>query len=332
MSIDTDRFSISLRRRAIDPDVRALLVSDLRGSEQEGDLTDPPNCGGYGRVRHFRRATSEGWPDNSLPIDPACAALGLPPTDQLRAQVFQNAACNWRCWYCYVPFSLLAADERRAAWFTADELVGRYLDQHDPPPVLDLSGGQPDLVPEWVPWTMRALTDRGVADRVYLWSDDNLSNDYLWRYLEDADLRLLAEHPAYGRVCCFKGYDAASFAFNTGAAPALFDRQFELFARLLDLGVDLYAYVTLTSPTADGVEDGVRQFVDRLQRIAEPLPLRTVPLEVQVFTPVTGRLNAVRDAALTTQRLAAEAWRAELDARFSTSDRARRVIEVPLHA
>lgn len=107
--IDTDAVSERYRALSIDVERRRLLISDLRGTEEEADLTLSPNCQGYGRTRHFRRATSPGWPLNSLPIDPACKALMIPRTDVLLAQAFQNAACNWRCWYCYVPFNLLNA-------------------------------------------------------------------------------------------------------------------------------------------------------------------------------------------------------------------------------
>jgi hypothetical protein len=212
----------------------SLLISDLRGSAQEDDLSEPVNCGGYGRIRHFDAATSPGWPANPLPA--AAAALGLAPSSRIMAQVFQNAICNWR-WYCFVPFALLSGSPKRSAWFTAAELADAYLAPPDPPPVLDLSGGQPDLVPEWVPWTLEAL-DEGGASRVYLWSDDNLLTDYFWRYLTDAQRALTATQPRYGRVCCFKGFDAESFAFNTRAAPELFARQFDLFARLLATGMD----------------------------------------------------------------------------------------------
>ena len=87
--------------------------------------------------------------------------------------------------------------------------------------MIDLTGGQPDLVPEWVPWMMRALQESGFEDRVYLWSDDNLSNDYFWRFLSPADQELVATWPMYGRVCCFKGYDPTSFAFNTAAMSTI---------------------------------------------------------------------------------------------------------------
>src|SRR5215469_2341983 len=181
-AIDTDAYSVQLRSRGFDPQRRALLIADLRGSAQEDDLSEPVNCGGYGRIRHFTTATSDGWPPNPLPIVPATTALVLPATGQIKAQVFQNAICNWRCWYCFVPFSLLSGNPDRSAWFTAAEMVDAYLAEIDRAQVLDLSGGQPDLVPEWIPWTLQALADRNACD-VYVWSDDNLSNDYFWRYL-----------------------------------------------------------------------------------------------------------------------------------------------------
>ena len=94
MAVDTDGYSRRLRARIVDVDQRRLLVTRLAGSEQEPDISEPVNCGGLGRIRHFRRETSTGWPSNSLPIDPACAALGMPPADLLRAQVFQTPAAT----------------------------------------------------------------------------------------------------------------------------------------------------------------------------------------------------------------------------------------------
>ncbi len=62
---------------------------------------------------------------------------------------------------------------------------------------------------------MRELIDRGLDDDVYLWSDDNLSNDYFWAFLSVEDRALIRAYKNYGKVCCFKGYDSESFAFNT---------------------------------------------------------------------------------------------------------------------
>ena len=120
----------------------------------------------------------------------------------------------------------------------------------------------------------------------------------------------------YGRVACFKGIDAESFAFNTSADPILFDQQFELFRRFLELEIDLFTYVTFTTPNIDSAESSLCTFVDRLQRIHPRLPLRTVPLEVLPFTPVEGRLRDEHRAALENQYAVARSWHDELARRF----------------
>lgn len=328
--IDTADFSARLRAKAIDPGGRRVLISRLEGSDQARDLTVPPNCGGFGRVRHFRQATSPDWPANPLPIVPAARALGFESPPAMTAQVFQNAACNWRCWYCYVPYNLLAADPARSAWLTAEDLVALYAAEAERPLVIDLSGGSPDLVPEWVPWVMRALDAAGLSASTYLWSDDNLSTEYLFERVPAAEVEWMRAYRNYGRVCCFKGFDEASFSFNTRASPDAFARQFDVMGRLLGLGIDVYGYATFTAPTAAGVGDRMARFVDRLQALHPNLPLRVVPLEVVGFSPVAGRMDEARRGALDNQRPAIEAWRSELENRFDASARAVPICDVSL--
>lgn len=121
--VDTDVFSARLRERSIRIESGRLLMARIEGSAQEGDLSEPPNCGGFGRIRHFRMATQVPWPPNPLPVLPAAHRLGVDPAAVMTAQVFQNASCNWRCWYCFVPFELLSANERTAGWLTAGQMV-----------------------------------------------------------------------------------------------------------------------------------------------------------------------------------------------------------------
>jgi uncharacterized Fe-S cluster-containing radical SAM superfamily protein len=331
-TIDTERFSEQMRSRGVDREARTLRITSFAGSQQEQDFTEPANCDGFGRVRHFRRQTSAGWPENPLPIDPAATALGLdPPLDALEAQVFQNAVCNWRCWYCFVDFELLSGSQEHSQMLTAEELVAFY--QADPrqPTMIDLTGGQPDLVPEWVPWMIEALERADLGRSVYLWSDDNLSNDYFWRYLTAEERSRLEGYEMYGKVCCFKGFDRHSFAFNTAAAPELFDRQLELMSRLIsDTTIDLYAYATFTTDRMERIEVSMSDFVDRLQELDPVLPLRTVPLEIAAFTPVGPRMSEDRERALALQHDAVAAWNAELAARFSDADRARSICDVSL--
>jgi uncharacterized Fe-S cluster-containing radical SAM superfamily protein len=249
----------------------------------------------------------------------------------MKAQVFQNAVCNWRCWYCFVDFELLAGNPKRAAWLSADELLDLYLAEGDRPRVIDLSGGQPDLVPEWIDWMMMALRERELNSVVYLWSDDNLSNDYFFSKLNAESRKRIDGYENYGKVCCFKGFDADSFAFNTRALPSLFDRQFELMGRLIrETKIDLYCYATFTTPRAEGIREAMSIFVDRLQALDENLPLRTVPLQVSVFSPVQTRLEAEHQRALIIQEEAAAAWEAELARRYSDAARARRMVDVAL--
>jgi uncharacterized Fe-S cluster-containing radical SAM superfamily protein len=332
-TIDTDAFSGAMRARGIDRERRLIRITSFSGSEQEKDFSEPANCDGFGRIRHFRLATSPGWPANPLPILPAARALGIEPPNILRAQVFQNAVCNWRCWYCFVDFELLSGSEEHSAMLSANDLVELYLAQNDRPSVIDLTGGQPDLTPEWIPWMMQACRDAGVAESVYLWSDDNLSNDYFWTRLGDTDRALVSAYEMYGKVCCFKGFDERSFAFNTKAAPELFGRQFELMRRLInETQIDLYAYTTFTTPHSDRIGASVADFADRLQGLDRSLPLRTVPLEIGVFSPVAARVGPEQERALELQKEAIAAWQCELTARFDTAERARPISDVPLRA
>jgi uncharacterized Fe-S cluster-containing radical SAM superfamily protein len=329
MPIDTTKFSEHLRSRMLDRENHQILMTRLDGSDQEKDLSVPANCGGLGRIRHFRRSTSPGWPENSLPIDPAAHALGLGARlDQIEAIVFQNSGCNWRCWYCYVPFDRLSANEEHSAWISMGELIQRYASLCNKPKVVDLSGGQPELTPEMTLWTIRALQDQGLNEDCFLWSDDNLSEDYFWTKLSGAEE--IAEYKNYGRVGCFKGFDAASFSFNTLATEDWFDRQFDVMRRSISSGLKMYGYATFTTPDRADIKHRMACFVDRLQRIHHNLPLRIVPLEVQVFTPTAGRIKAEHLAALQVQHEAVEEWNRHLSSRFSDAERAESIDQVVL--
>jgi uncharacterized Fe-S cluster-containing radical SAM superfamily protein len=330
MPINTEIFSARLRSKSIDPAEQRLLITRFSGSRQEQDLSEPPNCAGYGRIRHFHRSGTAGWPENPLPMDPAFHKLGLARENAMRVQVFQNASCNWRCWYCYVPFELLDADLKHSSWMSASDLLDLYAREQNAPQVIDLSGGQPDLTPEWVPWMMRELQRRQLDSRVYLWSDDNLSNDYFWRYLSNADVALVSTYPNYGKVCCLKGFNAKSFAFNTKAKSELFEQQLCLLGRYLELGIDLYVYATFTALDEVNVAREIATFVDRLQAINVRLPLRVVPLEVRLFAPVHDRMNSRHHHAIKVQWAAVECWKAELETRFPEDLRAKPIHEIAL--
>lgn len=329
--INTDKISKILRNRLVQLDNQKLLITSFYDSKQEKDLTEAPNCNGFGRIRHFRRVVNPNWPPDPLPIDPANNKIWSERGDEVQAQVFQIGACNWRCWYCFVDYPLLAADPNHSEFLSSDDLVNLYMGEKQPPKVIDLTGGHPELVPEWVPWMMKALQRRGLDDSTYLWSDDNLSVGYLWQYLNDDDIRILKTYKNYGRVGCFKGFDEISFSFNTGAAPQLFSRQFNIMAQLISLGLDLYGYVTFTTPDIGDLRTRMGKFVDGLQVLNTQFPLRVIPLEIQTYSTNVDRIDDIQRQALKNQYEVVEAWSYELERRFNPAELNLCIADVPLY-
>lgn len=328
--IDTETYSQHLRSRAVRVSEEKLLIARISDSSQADDLREASNCRGYGRIRHFRFQAHDDWSSDPLPIVPALKALRKPPQDMIRAQVFQLAACNWRCWYCFVDDNRLAADHKVADLFTAHELLSMYVAEANPPDVIDLTGGQPDLVPEWTVWMMKALKDMGLSERVFVWADDNLSSRYFWKYLSREQRQLISSYPLYARVACFKGYDEASFSFNTRAAPDCYSQQFAIYKDLLQEGFDMYAYVTFTALPDDGLHDKMERFVDRLQSIHTNLPLRTVPLKIKAYSPTQRRLKSDHARAMEFQNVVHACWIQQLQKRFPSELLKTEITDIPV--
>lgn len=326
--IDTETTSTKYRSLAIDVSKKEILITNFKDTEQSKDLTLPYNCEGFGRVHHFKRNSTNGFPPNSLPIDPAQYALNLPFSDIIKVQVFQNAACSWRCWYCFVDYKLLAANRKYSQYLSVSELLDLYQKENNQYPIIDLSGGQPDLVPEWSLWMADEISKRGLKDKIYLWTDDNLSNDYLWKYLSKNEIKRLANYRNYGRVGCFKGFDEESFSFNTTANPNYYNFQFATMKRLIESGIDVYGYITLTAPNDTDIEIKIINFLDKVQQQIHPLfPLRIIPLQIFEFTPTKLRTSIVHKNSIEIQNIAVSIWNNEIQKRFSKDIISKRIFE-----
>ena len=325
-------YDLALYKRAqvFNPNTNQFLLSKLSDSMQSKDLSVPPNCGGYGRVHHFFRNIDPKWVNDPLPIDPASKALGLPYQEMIETQVFQLAVCNAHCWYCFVPDELKCAELKNSKWFTAEEMINAFLNENNKIKVIDLSGGNPELVPEWIVYTMKSLDRLGLSDKIYLWSDDTLTTDFTHRFLSKDDLNYFKSYKNYGKVCCFKGYDSNSFSFNSGLPSAAFFKQFELFKRYLDIGIDLYGYVTFTSEDYNDIEDKMCRFVDTLQEIKSLLPLRIVPLEILPFSPTKVRITDKQKKAIEMQFLAINEWKKQLNLRYTKEQLTTRISDINL--
>lgn len=311
-----DSLGLRLRSILVNQDERSVLISDLLHSQQTADIHSV-NCGGYGRLWHKSSMAEESWEKFCLPYQPASWKLGVTDDKVSTVQVFQLAGCNYRCWFCYVDYALLRGDIKRAKYFTCESLVESYARETCEPKVIRLSGGQPDLVPEWVPWMMTALKGSGLDRDTYLWVDDNLSNDYAWRFLQDEDWDVILDYRNFGRVGCLKGFDRESFHFNTGAPPEHFDRQLRVLSRLVKTGLDVYVYLVLTSRGLDKVKVKMDRLLDSLQAIHPNLPLRVCPIKIIPFMPTLSRMHsAERGAAEQNQYRTLEVWREALAGRF----------------
>jgi uncharacterized Fe-S cluster-containing radical SAM superfamily protein len=286
-----------------------------------------------GRIRHFRPAAEgSGWINNPLPMLPASAHLGLPPEELRKVQVFQLAVCNFDCWFCYVDRELRSADRKHARFAGAFELLGRLESCEDPdqPHIIDLSGGQPDIEPEFTLWFLKAREEMGLGGRYFIWTDDNLSTDSLWRYLREEDIAYMAAAPGFSRVGCIKGIDPDSFAFNTGADRELFYRQIDLQKKSVAEGFDQYGYIVLTTLELDLLEERIADLFDLLQDGIHPdFPLRTLPLEIRRYK-ANEALFSKYEQAVNNQYVVLEAWKKELQERFRPWQLKRPVTEITL--
>ena len=257
--------------------------------------------------------------------------LGTKASEIERVQVFQNASCDWRCWYCFVDDKLLSALRSWADFKTADELINLFLAEPNPPNTIDLSGGQPDIIPEWPIRMMEALQRRQLQDKHFLWLDDNLSVYYAWEYLSPADFELMRSYKNFGRVGCFKGFSKYSFYENTNASPDLFDRQIDIMSRWVKFGLDMYGYITLTCSDLNGMRSSLRHFIDSVQtKISHYFPLRTIPLQILPFSPTRSRMRDRETRAIENQYEVLSAWLDELDERYSRKERELPVYEVDI--
>lgn len=324
--LDAQKLGERLREKSVDRATKTIRMTKFPGSDQATDLSLPSNCGGYGRIHHFRLEPDPNWITDPLPMLPACNYLGLPITDVILAQVFQLAACDFRCWYCFVDFELLSASPKHSDMVAPKELLQIMLDEKVNSQVIDLSGGQPELVPEYVLWFLEARKELGLEQSHFVWVDDNLSTDNTWRYLTDKEIEFMVQVPGFARVGCLKGFDAESFTFNTRADGALFDRQIELLGRYVRAGFDQYGYITITTMNTDDLHGKMARLLDVIQNRVHPnFPLRIVPLRIFGFNANANRYNPEAEA---NQFRALEAWLAEMQRRFSTEELANPITEV----
>lgn len=316
--IDLDKLTPRLRGKIIDSRRKRILISRIGDSKQAKDASTI-NCEGFGRIRTLDTKGRDGWGKPCVRYRVGYNKLGISPSQAETCQIFQNAACNFRCWFCFVDDILLTGSERNARWFIAGQLVDRYLDLKNRPNILVLSGGQPDLTPEWAPWTLEELDQRSHGGKVFVWMDDNLSGFLSWELLSHSDWERM-RRPTFAKLCGLKGIDAQRFSENTSVHPRFYERQFEILSRFINERIEIYIELVLTSADDTDITLSMRKFVDRLSQVHPNLPLRVNPTQIRLYTPTRTRLNPNRLKALQNQYKFNQAWLEELQKRFTSSE------------
>ncbi len=330
MELGTYEIAQLLRKRALDHDKKRVLMAKFTGSRQETDLTIPPNCHGFGRVHHFRRQPSSNWIENPLPIDPVSHFFGSEPENILQAQIFQLSVCDYRCWYCFVDDQLLSGNLKFSEMVEPRYLLSQVKENLTIPRVIVLSGGQPDLVPEYQLWFLDARRELGMEESHYLWIDDNLSTDFLWEILTEVELERMTSSVGIARVGCLKGFDNESFSFNTSSSEELFSPQIDRLAKLVRAGFDQYGYITLTTPNQNQLQSKIARLIDKIQREIHPnFPLRIVPLQIFSYNV---NANSFQREAEKNQFIALEMWQRELEVCYSSEERTMRISNIKIRS
>lgn len=328
--LNSERMAEFLRVRSVNLGEKTVRMAKISGSIQETDLSLPTNCSGFGRVHHFKTAQDSKWIKDPLPVAPACKYFGTPVSDTLLAQVFQLAACDFRCWYCFVNYSLLSADSACSEFVSPKMLLEKMRLENIYSNLIDLSGGQPDIVPEYVLWFLEARLELGIEKTHFVWVDDNLSTNYLWKYLSEDQISFILNRPGFARVGCLKGFDAESFAFNTHADKSLFARQVDILGHLVKTGFDQYGYITLTAMSVDGVDAKIARLLDEIQSRVHPnFPLRIVPLRIFQFGANADRYIKEADE---NQFRVLDTWLSEMQKRFTSAELLTPITDVEIRS
>lgn len=316
-----------LRNKIVDKEKKRILLANIEDTlENKDDICDV-NCRGVGRIRHYKDfklflCNKNGKKRKLL--------RGYNPANEIiDTQVYQIVGCNWRCWYCFVDDEILSGNTSKCQWLTIEELIDTFLEQNLD--IIDLSGGQPDLVPEWCLWVMQELEKRGYRGKKYIWLDDNLSTpSILESQLSSQEIKYMADYPLHSRACCFKGFSDNTIQFNIQNKKIKIAEQIKCFEKLYNYGFDLYAYITLTAQKGSYTKEEVDVFVRKIQEINYNLPLRIIPLEIRDFTATSNRIRQTYHEAYQEQYKVYDIWNDIMHKYYSVDDIERQFEEIEI--
>ena len=287
MKIESENKSTSsqlrLRSAIFDPKYRTVKVVNFARTRQATDSYHKTSShGDIFRDRCFKTFNMHAQPPHLPYSSPRYNCLLMKGARSEHGPwtttAVQLLGCEWRCWYCYVDPINLAKSSPHAVELSFAEILNMI--SQIQPNILDISGGQPDLIPEWLHACHTRVTSPQFTGKVNIRSEDNLNNDFLWRFLDKRDVERLAASATYTRIGCFKGFDDASVRNVVGKFGSC-ARQLQIAEGLIKSGFEPYYYATFSPESSENLHSRLEQFLNSLRAIEDWLPLRVVPLRLR---------------------------------------------------
>lgn len=175
---------------------------------------------------------------------------------------------------------------RNSKFFSAKELVDMYLSLDVPPKNIDISGGSPDLVPEFIYWFLKELENRGLMGKVSIWVDSNLEYEH-FRTLSPDVVSYIAEFPNIMFLCSLKGWDEESASLNA-RSKNVFKNQIKGIEFLIKSKIPFYFYLTFVSVNSKITPD-IKELFRILYCIDRSVPLRAIVLKVSSFSAMSSK-------------------------------------------
>ena len=272
------------RCNAINLESQKVLFANLLDTAESKDQYHRINCEGFGRIRSFSNFSMHLESDvlSKRKFNRLGSTAG-----SYTSQVFQVAMCDLHCWYCFVDKSNRNGSNMSSKYLSANELLDLCIDNGEYPKNIDISGGSPDLVPEFVLWILEAVEQRGLKGKISIWVDSNLNSKYYETCLSKPDLEYISNFPNFRFLCSLKGWNEESAYFNSGMTGT-FQQQLDCLRFFVEHKMNLYLYVTLISSKIPTEKD-LRKLFDLLYDIDKDLPTYTIPLGIKPFHAVTDK-------------------------------------------
>jgi len=193
--------------------------------------------------------------------------------------IVQLGVCNFRCWYCYVDYKLLAGKD--VVFVTAETIMQQFLEVRKQAKahnlaynVLRISGGEPFFAPDLLLSCLRIARAKGLDQEICIKTETNLSplqkiGDRSlaeeWSSFEE-----LASYPNFYVHPTIHGLSPESLRANSAVSSDMFDRILDGLSTLLTYKLDFYP--SFSSNTVN--PELILLFFQKMKNLHRNLPLR----------------------------------------------------------